>query len=270
MRMSIVDGAAFVDFSSAGSLNLYTGHKLIITDSAGKKLTGYIKAVGTGETYGGEIIVNETMELDSNWTDQGVPATNERSNVQAHGGTYSRHLVADAAGKGVKSDDLAVISGVLYKFSGYGFVVSGALNFDPYQSFLGGLTFGLINTTGAWVNKVWYPVCDTTGNDKIWFHNALGAVEAYADDFSFKQVLTPSVTGVTIVSTHRGTTYNWAEEEAGFNRNDSAGYTYAIYSVSPAWLVATAEERNASGFWCDANGFCLTADTESYNKSRWW
>ncbi len=39
---------------------------------------------------------------------------------------------------------------------------------------------------------------------------------------------------------------------------------------APAWLTATAQEKEDSGFWCDANGYCLTADSASLNKSLWW
>jgi len=48
------------------------------------------------------------------------------------------------------------------------------------------------------------------------------------DNFSVKQVLTPSATGVTIVSTPGGATYNWTYQETGFNYNDPAGYEYLI------------------------------------------
>ena len=49
------------------------------------------------------------------------------------------------------------------------------------------------------------------------------------DEASLKQVLTPSATGVTIVSAAGGSTYNWTYEQSGFNRNDSSGYTYKVY-----------------------------------------
>lgn len=36
------------------------------------------------------------------------------------------------------------------------------------------------------------------------------------------------------------------------------------------WATATQQEKEDSGFWADANGYCLTADRTSLNKSRWW
>jgi len=50
IRLSLVNGTAFVDFSAVGTLTPYLNRKLILTDSAGKKAVGYIKAAGTGET----------------------------------------------------------------------------------------------------------------------------------------------------------------------------------------------------------------------------
>ena len=55
MKISAIDGTAFVDFSAADVLTNYLGGKLIITDSAGKKLIGYIKAAGSGETLSDEL-----------------------------------------------------------------------------------------------------------------------------------------------------------------------------------------------------------------------
>jgi hypothetical protein len=46
------------------------------------------------------------------------------------------------------------------------------------------------------------------------------------DDVSLKQVLTPSATGVTIVSTQGGSTYNWTSD-SGINGN-SASFTAVI------------------------------------------
>ena len=48
MKLSAVNGTAFVDFSTANVLTDYVPYKgkLTITDSAGKKLIGYIKAAG--------------------------------------------------------------------------------------------------------------------------------------------------------------------------------------------------------------------------------
>jgi hypothetical protein len=40
--------------------------------------------------------------------------------------------------------------------------------------------------------------------------------------------------------------------------------------AAPDWASATEEERLASGFWTDANGFADGADSMSRNRSLWW
>jgi hypothetical protein len=41
-------------------------------------------------------------------------------------------------------------------------------------------------------------------------------------------------------------------------------------ATAPDYDDATQQEKEASGFWCDDNGYCLTADSASLNKSLWW
>lgn len=65
--------------------------------------SGVVVNTPTGD---GELIVNGDMELDADWLDNGSPTTNERSNEQAHGGTYSRKIVVDAAIEGCRQSGL--------------------------------------------------------------------------------------------------------------------------------------------------------------------
>jgi hypothetical protein len=58
MKLSLVNGTAFVDFSAAGALTPYICGQLTITDSSGRHLVGFIKAAGSGETYGSELMSN--------------------------------------------------------------------------------------------------------------------------------------------------------------------------------------------------------------------
>jgi len=52
---------------------------------------------------GSELVTNGNCELDANWNDENTPTVNERSNEQAHGGTYSRKYSGDAW-DGIESD----------------------------------------------------------------------------------------------------------------------------------------------------------------------
>lgn len=39
---------------------------------------------------------------------------------------------------------------------------------------------------------------------------------------------------------------------------------------APAWAAATTQERDDSGFWADDDGYIVTGDETTKNKSRWW
>ena len=64
-KLSLSNGTAFVDFSAADVLTDYIGKRIVITDSAGKKAVGYIKAAGTGETLGDELATNGGFDSDT-------------------------------------------------------------------------------------------------------------------------------------------------------------------------------------------------------------
>ena len=53
IKISAVDGNAFLDFGDI--LAGYIDYRIILIDSTGKKLIGYIKAAGTGETLSDEL-----------------------------------------------------------------------------------------------------------------------------------------------------------------------------------------------------------------------
>uniref|UniRef100_A0A6H1Z6K4 Putative pectate lyase n=1 Tax=viral metagenome TaxID=1070528 RepID=A0A6H1Z6K4_9ZZZZ len=75
-------------------------------------ITGWTR--GTTVT---ELIANGTMEADSNWANQGSPTTNERSSTQAHGGTYSRRFISDAAYEGIRSDAFTTTNNMVLTYS---------------------------------------------------------------------------------------------------------------------------------------------------------
>jgi len=56
LKLSAVDGTAFVDFSTADVLTDNIGKYIVIKDSTGKEIKGWIKAAGSGEGLGDEKI----------------------------------------------------------------------------------------------------------------------------------------------------------------------------------------------------------------------
>jgi len=170
LRLSLATGLAFVDFSIAGILSQFLNCMLILYDSAGAYLIGYIKAVGSGERM--------------------AAAKTLTSITKANPG-----IVTYSAGHGYTDGELIYFSGLTEMTS---------LN-GKYRTLANkvGNTFQLGNLSAE-------TAAETTG----------GACS--------EQVLTPGITGVTIVSAAGGVTRNWLGD--GFNPLDANGYTYEIYA----------------------------------------
>ena len=202
-KISAVDGSAFVDFSESAYLTLpeHRGCKLTVTDSAGKKLVGYIKAAGLGETLRSDLASG--WDFTSGWITGNLNTTIVDSN------TFTTTIYG-GVGK-----DLTQVASTLYQVVVQGAVSGGQFQLRDWGGVLYGTNFG-----------THYANWKTT-NTRIYL---VGSIASTVDitTLTVKQVLTPAVTGVTITSTADGTTYNWASKEAGFNYNDASGYTYKL------------------------------------------
>ena len=207
-KISAVDGTAFIDLSEAGILTDYVPDNalLTITDSAGKKLTGYIKAAGLGETLGSDLASG--WDFTSGWNVGNLNTTIVDSNT-----------FTTTTGGGV-AKNLTQVASTLYQV-----VVQGAVSVGQFQlRDWDGVAYG--NNFGTH-----YANWKTT-NSRIYL---VGNIASTVDitTLTVKQVLTPAVTGVTITSTADGSTFNWASKEAGFNYNDASGYSYRIDYNNP-------------------------------------
>ncbi|MGA3015925.1 MAG: hypothetical protein ABSF62_02315 [Bryobacteraceae bacterium] len=231
MRLSTVNGTAFVDFGAAGELTPYTGQLLTITDSASNTITGYIKAAGTGETYGSQLLANTAF---SNTT--GVSAGSGATIASVAGGQSGNALrvtSSDTSGWDQAYESIATAVGYLLKASTY--MEKGTDSQAVFQLQQAATPWGNYNgagtTTASWSsNYTVYATMSQTGLNVIFAAccTATSGLTNLYDTASVTQVLTPSTTGVTITSTSGGTTYNWASQGGSFNPNDANGYTYSI------------------------------------------
>ena len=138
--------------------------------------------------YEDELVTNGDMELDSNWTDVGTPTTNEQSSVQAHTGTYSRYIVADASVEGCRSEAFNIVKGVNYEIIINVYIVSGTFTASFVNSTL--TTSGSYTTTGQWIKVNYRSVGASTAGERILLRSSGGAAEFYVDNVSVKQVHT--------------------------------------------------------------------------------
>lgn len=246
MKISAVDGTSFIDFTAANVLTGKTGNLLVVRDSSGRAIQGFIKAAGTGETYSENILINGNMENPiTGWTQR--RGTLSAETVDFVEGTQSGKFTRDAVStEGYFNQVVGLSLFGLYKLDGavknvtstYMRVRVGPIgNYKDVQP---------VTNTQVWTEfSEWYV---PTAEENIFLVNVYGTDGNYglADNLSVKQILTPSATGVTIVSTKGGATFNWAQKNASFNYNDSSGYTYQIYKVLNAPVVDSDACANAN------------------------
>jgi hypothetical protein len=224
-----VDGTAFIDFTAADVLTGKTGNLLVVRDSSGRAIQGFIKAAGTGETYNDLVTSwNNWVSAFSTFTSSGTTITSaiDDGDPDAYAKSNTLTLAAGALFKSVSSITLNSGTAPTY-YIGYNTPRS-------YQGVLGNATIYRSNVT-AFAGGA---------NDVVLF--VASVATNFSATISLQQVLTPSATGVTIVSTKGGATFNWAQKNASFNYNDPSGYTYQIYKVLDAPVVDSDACANAN------------------------
>ncbi len=198
------------------------GCLLKIKDSSGNAIQGIIKAAGTGETLGNELLsgfTNSSVIPYDTLTTLGLDISSAIKNplgsasVGSNVFTGSRYLV-----KIVRT----------YTLIG-GTDVSARIGGDEELS-TPNVIFGTVNPAYATL----------IAGSRYFGYRAISQVTNFsATGNSVKQVLTPSATGVTIVNSKGGVTYNWINKSTLFNYT-SATFTYEIFRLPPV-VVATAD-----------------------------
>lgn len=255
MRISTAAGVSFVDFSAATVLTSRLGYLLKIKDSAGKVIQGFVRNAGTAEGLGDEILADPSFDADASWqklTGWTVSGGNAIANNPAVDYRIWQ-VFTKTAGQLYKGS--AVVSAL----------TAGAMRFNIGNVAVGNFTSaatitGYATVTGV-VNGIYGLAANTAGD-----------LQAAVASLGFKQVLTPSATGVTISSTKGGTSLdNWAAKDSAFNYNDASGYSYELWKVNNAVVIASgslaAGEVKASmvsggatasgGAFCDPVGLNL-------------
>lgn len=241
MKVSLVNGVSFVDFSSPNILTANIGKRVTIcsVSSTTQCATGYIKSAGTGETYtdfiggtnpslkNGDFEAGTDWSLGTGWAISGGHAT-----------------ATSALGNSKISQTVLVFpkSGKLFRLAYTATVTTG----KAIARIAGVRPFD-VTTNGTFENYYCHPT--SGGNYDIEFLSSpltpsfTGAI----DNVSAQQVLTPSTSGVKIVSTDGGTTYNWESNTFTDKTYDSAGYTYTIETAEYGLTVSGSDNTLSYG-----------------------
>jgi hypothetical protein len=263
MKLSTINGAAFVDFSGSDSGALTSaaaGSMIVITDHSGNTVSGYIKSVGTGQTYGSQLLSNTAFSNTTGVSTSGATVSS------VTGGQSGNALQVAVTSYGFGYEPLAATTGQLLYFTTYcklGTATAYNASFGLMDS--GFSTFQAMGvSTSTWTQYSVYGTATMSTMYAQFIVNGSG-LNSLFDTASVAQVLTPATTGVTITSTANGSTYNWASVGGSFNLHDSNGYTYTIGSVAPptASLAAGTYLPGQSVTLSDVTGgaaICYTTD----------
>ena len=256
-RLSAVAGTAFLDASLASVLTDHVDKYIELIDPTGKKLTGWIKAAGTGETYT-DLIGGTNPALKNGDFSAGDTVWSKVAGSTIHDGAgYNNGTAAVWTAFFASVSVAPTCRRKLYNFSITVNRTSGGLCL-----MVGGYNITPIYSTSGTFSAYITPT-NSASNEHFYINNGSVKFIGDVDNVVVRQVLTPSTTGVTIVNSYQGTTYNWLSEETGFNHNSST-YTYKIYSLSslPLKLNYLLKIKDSAGKfiqgWVKAAGGGLT------------
>lgn len=237
---TVANGAFLSQVSGSIPFNLYQNRKIMVSDGT-NTATGYIKAVGTSEVLGDELITNPGLEgtyssgLAPNWTRLGNSPVSESATLRPGSAGISAQQVANRTGAsgGVLSNSFACVTGQLLKTAewvkrsaGTGWVVAYLTQrFGSYLKITKNYS-----ATDAYTQSILYGTITADGDYVLELEAQSDAVEGtnagLIDDASVKRVLTPDSTGCTIASERGGSTQSWTSN-GGINPN-AASFTVTI------------------------------------------
>jgi hypothetical protein len=216
LRISAVDGTAF--FDAGADLVAYAdgNHLLEITDSGGKVLSAVIKAQGSGETVGSELVTNGTFDTDSDWV-KGTGWSISAGEAHASGATdriRQFSIITNNTLYKVAFEITSYTSGTCRPVCGNGFRAPES-------------------AVGSYVHYI----SSTEVNNHFDFYG-VALFTGSIDNVSCKQVLSPSTSGATLVNEISGDTQNLFDVETGFAYNE-ASYTCTVKRILPVaeWTV---------------------------------
>lgn len=243
MRISAVDGTAFVDFSASAfsADNVRNNDWVEIFDSAKRKIGGFIKATGSEVTRGSELI---TSWNNVNYYGGGSVDGYETFTPNANGHDIDVAINTNANG-GAYTNTIGTI-GCLYELVYSRTINSGGTPvLASGQPNHGGLAGGGNFSIAAAPSGTYYRTF-TVAQSIYMATNDYGEAQNFSATFALKQVLTPSATGVNITNTPGGATYNWGVKDANFNYNDTSGYTYRIISRQAYGTLISSQNVTSS------------------------
>lgn len=187
-------------------------HLIEIEDSAGKVLSGVLKTQGSGETLGSELVTNGDFSSATGWI----------GNLSGGWEITGGNAIHTAGAGGTLYQGASLQKSLLKAISVISAISTASIVFQ------GTLVATIHTTTGT---KTDYKTQAGGTVDVVGLY--CGAPHtATVDSVSFKQVLTPSTNGATLVNEIFGSTENLVSVDDGFVYNE-ASYTVRVKKILP-------------------------------------
>lgn len=226
-----------LDLSPYNGMDLgSTPFRIIVTDGVGKVATGYIGAVGAGETLGSEKVINgEFSSSTVGWE----PDVSTLANIT--GGQSGNCLeVTSTGGTGYGYQNVGALNGELCFYSTYdkkGTAAGGKILFGT--TYYNGSFATLIVADPDWTQYTGYLISglDDINRVGIGLISLVDTKTMLFDTISLKRVTDCPITAIHIVSSLNGTTRDWASTESGFDPSTIASWKInrAIPSECIGW-----------------------------------
>jgi len=228
-----VDGSAAIRFQEIditpfrGVAGANTPYKIILTDSAGKIIWGYLAEADTALALGSELVTNGTFDANINGWNNGYAVGQGEYNTLEWDAAGKIHAVnTDGSGDYFTSDDnIAVTAGKLYKIS-WDLVNASGVGVNLYLRQSGAGTNYIESGYKVTGSYALYYIATVTENVVVQLFSS-GNTNYTADNISLKEVTHLGADGCLVVSAKNGSTQNW-NKDVGFDYNCSAGYTFEI------------------------------------------
>jgi hypothetical protein len=237
LRISSVAEKSFLDACAAlvpyadGESDIY------IYDSVGAFLKATLKAQGTGETFGGELLTNGNMEdgdptpaIPTGWVARSANAELTSVDDERTDGAGTRCLNVKGLGSypaAQEAPDPLPSAGALLYLSFYGKDISGGVG---YAACIMDINTNIRILSSSWINRTAYASVSGTFSYVGLYGGTSAGHESRFDDVSFKQVLTPSTDGVTLQASKLDTTESFGVKAAGFKYNE-ASYAVRVFKA---------------------------------------
>lgn len=241
IKLSLSSGKAFVDFSTPEILTNFLGSKITVCAKSAPTqcAEGFIKSAGTGETYT-DLIGGTNPNYRNGDFESGAVTWVLGTGWSISGGK--------GVGTNVSTNNMSqdVLPSPRY-FNLYKLTYTTELTLGKLRPTFGFLTHFDKSLSGTYSDYYTYP--SSGGSSVVAFRSNINAdsFTGTIDNVTCQVVLSPSTTGVTIVSTKDGSTQDWSVNTFTNKTYDTTGYTYEIETDNYLMLLLGSDNTISYG-----------------------